>query len=54
MKRTLFLVLAVLAAGLMGGCDSETHPDPKLVESMNAQRQAQAPGNTQTPPPTGR
>jgi hypothetical protein len=53
--RTLLLISILLGSLGLGvtGCDSETHPDPHLVESMNSQRQAQQPGQTPANPPTG-
>lgn len=53
MKFTKILLAAVVAAMAIPlvGCDSETHPDPHLVKSMNDQRAAQQSGQT---PPTGK
>jgi hypothetical protein len=49
MKQLFLLSLFVGLGVLVAGCDDETHPDPQLVQSANAQRQAQNPGNAQAP-----
>lgn len=56
MKNTLKALLAVAAlcqGFVLAGCDSETHPDPHLVESANGQRQAMQPGQQPQPPTSG-
>lgn len=50
--RAGFVVVIVCLGMATVGCDSETHPDQRLIDSANSQRQGMAPGQA-TPPPTG-
>jgi hypothetical protein len=51
--NSFLIVLAVLTASVLQGCNDQVVPDQRIVDQMNAQRSKQAAAQKSGAPPTG-